>query len=73
VEDTNTSSSNLSPNLSPNPLPLTQVGWIVEEAVVSFEKVQDWARLKCQRHICEIQGLSFAPKLTDLYRKPILS
>jgi hypothetical protein len=33
-----------------------EVGWTIEEAVVSFEKVQDWGRLKCQRHICEIQG-----------------
>jgi hypothetical protein len=28
----------------------------MKEGVVSFEKVQDWGRLDCQRHICEIQG-----------------
>ena len=28
----------------------------MKEGLVSFEKVQDWGRLVCQRHICEIQG-----------------
>ncbi|KAJ1475269.1 hypothetical protein T484DRAFT_1829108, partial [Baffinella frigidus] len=32
-----------------------EVGWVMAEGVVSFEKVKDWARLECQRHICEIQ------------------
>ena len=50
-----------------------QVGWVMEEGVVSFEKVQDWGPLQCQRHICEIQGLFPAPKLTNLIRKSILS
>ena len=51
---------------------------------MSFERVRDWEPLDCQRHICEIQGLFPAPqkyefvpktelKLTNLYRKPILS
>ncbi|KAJ1477114.1 hypothetical protein T484DRAFT_1963970, partial [Baffinella frigidus] len=32
-----------------------EVGWRMEEGMVSFEKVQDWGRFECQRHICEIQ------------------
>ena len=52
---------------------------------MSFKRVRDWDALECQRHICEIQGLSLFRsknnefvsetelKLTDLYRKPSLS
>jgi len=32
-----------------------EVGWVMKEGLVSFEKVRDWGRLVCQRHICEIQ------------------
>ena len=42
--------------LSSKPCSLTQVGWVMKEGLVSFEKVRDWERLVCQRHICEIQG-----------------
>jgi len=28
----------------------------MKEGLVSFQKVRDWGRLECQRHICEIQG-----------------
>jgi len=35
---------------------LRQVGWIMEEGLVSFQKVRDWGPLECQRHICEVQG-----------------
>ena len=45
----------------------------MREGLVSFERVGDWEALKCQRHICEIQGLFPAPKMTELYRKLTLS
>ncbi|KAJ1495424.1 hypothetical protein T484DRAFT_1876083 [Baffinella frigidus] len=32
-----------------------EVGWVMREGLVSFERVQDWEALECQRHICEIQ------------------
>ena len=60
-----------------------QVGWVMREGLVAFERVRDWEHLDCQRHICEIQGpfirrictgnQACGPKLTDLYRKPVLS
>ena len=33
-----------------------QVGWVMNDGLVSFERVRDWEALACQRHICEIQG-----------------
>jgi len=33
-----------------------QVGWVMRDGLVSFERVRDWEALECQRHICEIQG-----------------
>ena len=57
----------------------------MKEGLVSFEKVRDWEARECQRHICEIQGLSLFRsknndflletelKLSNLYRKPRLS
>ena len=50
-----------------------QVGWRMVEGLVAFEKVRDWEANKCQRHICEIQGLFPAPKMTDLCGKRSLS
>ena len=50
-----------------------QVGWVMNDGLVSFERVRDWGPLACQRHICEIQGLFPFPKSTDLCRKPSLS
>ena len=50
-----------------------QVGWVMNDGLVSFERVRDWEAKECQRHICEIQGIFPAPKMTDLYRKPSLS
>ena len=35
--------------------------------------MRDWEARECQRHICEIQGLFPASKMTDFYRKPSLS
>jgi len=32
-----------------------EVGWVMREGRVSFERVRDWKALECQRHICEIQ------------------
>ncbi|KAJ1477990.1 hypothetical protein T484DRAFT_1962043, partial [Baffinella frigidus] len=32
-----------------------EVGWVMEEGLVSFKRVRDWEALECQRHICEIQ------------------
>ena len=64
-------------------LPLSlQVGWVMNDGLITFERVRDWEARECQRHICEIQGpvylgapiwgagLASAPKLTDLHRKP---
>jgi hypothetical protein len=42
-------------------LPLTvEVGWILIGDKVSFQRVRDWKRLDCTRHICEIQILTRA-------------
>jgi len=32
-----------------------EVGWVIREGLVSFNKVCDWEALESQRHICEIQ------------------
>jgi hypothetical protein len=32
-----------------------EVGWLVSNGMVSFQKVRNWRRLKCLTHICEIQ------------------
>ena len=37
----------------------TQVGWVMEEGLVSFQKVRDWGALQCQQHICEVQGTPY--------------
>ena len=49
------------------------MGWVTEEGLVAFKAVRVWDALECQRHICEIQGLFPALKMTDLYRKRRLS
>jgi hypothetical protein len=32
-----------------------EVGWLINNGCVSFQKVRDWRRLRCITHICEIQ------------------
>jgi hypothetical protein len=32
-----------------------EVGWLMSNGLVSFQKVRNWRRLKCLTHICEIQ------------------
>jgi hypothetical protein len=32
-----------------------EVGWLINNGFVSFQKVRDWRRLNCSTHICEIQ------------------
>ena len=32
-----------------------EVGWLINNGFVSFQKVRDWRRLRCITHICEIQ------------------
>jgi len=32
-----------------------EVGWLISNGLVSFQKVRDWRRLDCYTHICEIQ------------------
>jgi len=32
-----------------------EVGWIMREGQVSFERVRDWEANECHKHICEIQ------------------
>jgi len=32
-----------------------EVGWLISNGMVSFQKVRDWRRINCYTHICEIQ------------------
>ena len=32
-----------------------EVGWLISNGMVSFQKVRDWRRLNCITHICEIR------------------
>jgi ppGpp synthetase/RelA/SpoT-type nucleotidyltranferase len=32
-----------------------EVGWLISDGLVAFQKVCDWRRLNCHTHICEIQ------------------
>ena len=32
-----------------------EVGWLISDGMVQFQKVRDWRRLNCPTHICEIQ------------------
>ena len=49
-----------------------QVGWVMNDGLVSFERVRDWEPLACQRHICEIQGYE-PPGTSKVPLEPLLT
>jgi hypothetical protein len=44
----------------------------MNDGLVTFEKVNDWEALECQRHICEIQGYE-PPAISKVPLEPLLT
>ena len=49
-----------------------QVGWVMNDGLVTFERVRDWEALSCQRHICKIQGYE-PPARSKVPLEPLLT